>query len=67
MSFIVRSNAGKDAQSQTLTDRVEALRAALFWRSMGCRHVRIIEDGRVYNFKEFAGMIMIGETQVVSQ
>ena len=68
MSFIIQANPSKDtAPSLTVTDRVEALRAALNFRKRGYARVQIIGDGRLYSLRDFAGTIMIGEKVAVNQ
>lgn len=68
MAFIIQANPSKGtAPSLTVTDRVEALRAALNLRKRGYARVQIIGDGRLYNLQEFAGTIVIGERVAVSQ
>ncbi len=68
MSFIIQANPAKDgAPTETIADRIEALRHALILRKTGYRNVQVIGDGRLYTLREFAGTITIGEKVVVSQ
>ena len=68
MAFIIEANSPNGAtDSCTLTDRTEALRFALRWRKLGYKRLRVIDDGRIYGLKAFAGTVMIGEKTGASQ
>jgi hypothetical protein len=54
------SSTDGGAQTVAIEDRVEALRTALTWQSVGFRKVRISADDRTYSLKDFAGTITIG-------
>ena len=61
MAFIIQPDPSDVHDTFTVEDRIEALRSALRWRSVGYQRVQVIGDGHVYSLKEFAGTIMIGE------
>ena len=58
MPYIVLADGSKDAISTTVSDRKQALAAAVEWASDGRSGVKIIGDGRIYTVKELARAII---------
>jgi hypothetical protein len=61
MAFVIRAHTVDGREEATaVADRLEALRAALTWKQLGCKKIQVTADGRTYTLQEFAGTITIG-------